>query len=66
MRRLLSLAIALDKAANWALGGSRNETISKRAARARDAGRPWGCRLCQVLNWISPGHCDDSLNSDLK
>lgn len=64
--RLLRLAIALDKALNWALGGSRHETISRRAARARDAGHPFGCVLCRILNWIDPGHCDYYLKSDKK
>jgi hypothetical protein len=62
-RYFLNYAVLLDEAANTVLGGSPNETISERAAKARNAGRKWGCVLCKVLNWINPGHCDNALTS---
>jgi hypothetical protein len=64
-RYLLNLAILLDEAANTLAGGSPNETISERAAKARNAGRRWGCVLCRALNWINPGHCDNALASTI-
>lgn len=64
-RYLLNYAILLDEAANTVLGGSPNETISERAAKARDEGRKWGCVLCRFLNWINPGHCDTALTSTI-
>jgi len=47
------------------LFGASNETISERAAKARNAGRTWGCVLCRFLNWINPGHCDNALTSTI-
>ena len=64
-RYLLNYAILLDLAVNTVLGGSPNETISERSAKARDAGRRWGCVLCRFLNWINPGHCDRALTSTI-
>lgn len=61
----LNYAILLDEAANTVFGGSPNETISERAAKARNAGRRWGCILCRVLGWINPGHCDTALTSTI-
>lgn len=62
-RYFLNYAVLLDEATNTVLGGSPNETISERAAKARNAGRKWGCVLCRVLGWINPGHCDNALTS---
>ena len=64
-RYFLNLAVLFDEAANTLLGGSPNETISERAAKARNAGRPWGCVLCSLLNRINPGHCDGALKSTI-
>lgn len=58
--RAWRLALAKDQLANAALNGSEDETISSRAARARDAGRRWGCVLCRWLDALDPGHCDKS------
>lgn len=49
-----------DQLGNVALNGSEDELISTRAARARDAGRRWGCVLCRLLDHIDPDHCDKS------
>lgn len=62
-RYLLNLLVLLDQAGNTLAGGSPNETISERAAKARNAGRRWGCLLCGLLNRINPGHCDNALTS---
>lgn len=64
-RYLLNWLILLDEAGNTLLGGSPNETISERAAKARNAGRCWGCVLCGLLNRINPGHCDNALTSTI-
>lgn len=64
-RYLLNYAIWIDEGVNTVFGGSPNETVSERAAKARNAGRRWGCVLCRMLNWINPGHCDNSLTSTI-
>lgn len=64
-RYLLNFAVLLDEAANTILGGSPNETISERSAKARAAGRRWGCLLCKLLDRINPGHCDRALTSTI-
>jgi hypothetical protein len=47
------------------LFGASNETISERSAKARNAGRKWGCVLCGLLDWVNPGHCDNALTSTI-
>ena len=64
-RYFLNWLILLDEAGNTLAGGSPNETISERAAKARKAGRRWGCVLCGLLNRINPGHCDRALTSKI-
>lgn len=64
-RYLLNFAVLLDEAANTILGGSPNETISERSAKARAAGRRWGCVLCKMLDRINHGHCDRALTSTI-
>jgi hypothetical protein len=54
------IAVALDRAGNGAANGDISETISSRANRARAEGRPWGCVLCKLLDWIKKDHCADS------
>lgn len=65
LRYLLNLLILLDQAGNTLTGGSPNETISERAAKARNEGREWGCVICKALSWINPGHCDNALTSTI-
>lgn len=60
-RYLLNIAIAIDQLANTVFGGKPHETISQRAAKARDTGQRWGCLLCGVLDRIQPNHCTNSL-----
>lgn len=64
-RYFLNWLILLDETGNTLAGGSPNETISERAAKARKAGRRWGCVLCGLLNRINPGHCDRALTSKI-
>lgn len=61
---LLSALIALDRFVNALLGGSHDETISARAARARAQNAIWGCLLCKLLDRVDPGHCDASMATD--
>jgi len=42
------------------LFGSYNETVSRRAAYARDANRRWGCILCKILDTIRKNHCENA------
>lgn len=55
------IALMLDEADNVGANGEVNTTISARAARARNAGRRWGCLLCWLLDRIQSHHCDNSL-----
>ncbi|KVD81936.1 hypothetical protein WS62_23560 [Burkholderia sp. ABCPW 14] len=64
-RYLLNWLVLLDEAGNTLFGGSPNETISERAAKARNAGRWWGCVLCRFLDRISKSHCDNALTSTI-
>lgn len=65
-RYLLNILKWLDTGANVILlFGASNETISERAAKARNAGRRWGCILCRLLDDVNPGHCDRALTSKI-
>lgn len=55
----------LDKAGNTLTGGSPDETISRRAARAKGRGSWWGRWLCRGLDLLDPGHCDGARDRDL-
>ena len=56
-----NIAKMIDETGNVDANGKVNTTISARAARAQIAGRPWGCVLCKVLDWIQKDHCKNSL-----
>lgn len=47
------------------LFGASNETISERSAKARNAGRKWGCILCGLLDRVNHGHCDRALKTTI-
>jgi len=48
----------LDVALNVVvLFSARVETLSRRAGRARNEGKRWGCVLCRVLDAIQRDHC---------
>lgn len=40
------------------------QTISSRAASAREHGHLWGCWLCRFLDFIDPNHCNEALQND--
>lgn len=60
IRRVL---LALDMFGNVVFGGQPGDSISHRAAVARDGGRKWGCVLCWLLDCFIPHHCDQSIAS---
>jgi hypothetical protein len=64
-RYLMNWIVLIDQALNTLTGGSPNETVSERAAKARNNGREWGCVLCRFLGWINPGHCDTALKETI-
>lgn len=62
-RWLLNWILWIDEGGNVLTGGAENETISERAAKARNAGKNWGCVLCKWLDDVQPGHCDHALTA---
>lgn len=60
----INLALWADDSLSVMLGGKPGDTISRRTARARDAGEKWAKVGCAILTWIqnkvfrAPGdHC---------
>lgn len=63
IRWLWNVLVTADLAFNTVILASHDaETLSKRAAKARDKGQKWGCVLCALLDRIDRGHCDEALN----
>lgn len=62
--RAVRIAVAMDQAANAAIGGSEDETISSRAAKGTAKGIWHWCLLCKVLGWIDAQHCQRSMEPD--
>lgn len=67
---LLAILIALDQLANAVLGGSPDETLSARAWRMEQKGRPAGRYLrpfIDALFWPigQANHCQDAYISEL-
>lgn len=58
------LAVSFDQLANTVFGGSEDETISSRAAKAARARRWWGCVLCRLLHVFDRDHCERSIEAD--
>lgn len=58
------LAVSFDQLANTVAGGSEDETISSRAAKAARAKRWWGCVLCRLLHVFDRDHCERSIEAD--
>jgi hypothetical protein len=56
-RYFLNLLIVLDELGNALTGGSPEETISSRSAKAMLAGKRWGCLMCKFLNLFQKDHC---------
>ena len=59
---LHTIAVALSIMINAFLGGAPTETLSYRAACAREEKKRWGCVLCRVMDSIDLNHCDKTLN----
>ena len=57
-------AVGEDQTYNALAGGSEDETISSRAAKAQRRGKRWGCVLCRLLDTIDPGHCEKNIEPD--
>ncbi|RWN25297.1 MAG: hypothetical protein EOR96_34515 [Mesorhizobium sp.] len=55
------VTVALSTLLNALLGGVPSEPLSCRSARARRAGKRWGCLLCRFLDRIDPDHCERSI-----
>lgn len=53
-----NIALMVDHVGNTLLLGDPNETISRRTARARDAGRRWASVACWLLTSIFGAHGD--------
>jgi hypothetical protein len=64
MNYFINLAVMLDQCANTILGGYPDETISLRAARARNKGARWGCALCRLLEFFVKDHCDNAIRRE--
>ena len=62
-----NIALMVDQTANVGANGKVDTTISARAARARNAGKPWGCWLCHTLHAATgTNHCDEALKGTNK
>lgn len=62
--RAWRVLVGLDVAANAVLNDDTIQTISKRAALARNSGKRWGCVLCKLLDKADKNHCDKQLKDD--
>lgn len=58
---IATIFVALSILVNAILGGAPTETLSFRAAKARDSKIRWGCILCRVLDSVDRNHCDKAL-----
>ena len=63
-RRAVRIAVAHDQAANAAIGGSEDETVSSRAGKGARKGIWKWCLLCRMLDRVDPGHCERSIEHD--
>ena len=59
---LFNILIGIDQLGNTLAGGDPDETISSRAGKAKKEGKTWAKVLCVALDWVDPGHCDDSVD----
>lgn len=54
----LNIALLADHALNVATLGDPNETVSRRVARAREAGQGWAWVACRILSAVfGRDHC---------
>lgn len=61
MSYIEDVLLGLDEFANTLTGGQPGDTISHRAAVARNNGERWGCWLCAFLNLFQADHCDKTI-----
>jgi len=61
---LKNIVLWLDQGLNTLLMGDPDETLSRRAGRARAKGEAWGCYLCKILDKIDTRHCAKSIEGD--
>ena len=62
-RYLLNILIGLDRFFNAVFGGDSKETMSTRVGRYKD--KHWLAGIIyNFLEWIDPGHCEQSLRYD--
>lgn len=54
---------SIDQFFNALFGGYSDETISLRAARARNEGQKWGCVLCKIIDKVVSNHCTATVES---
>lgn len=64
-RYTLNVLLWIDEGGNTIFGGSPNETISERSAKAQADGKTWGCILCKFLDWLQKDHCETALTSTI-
>jgi hypothetical protein len=59
--KAFAIARAIDITTNTGFNGKPDTTISARTARARNAGKTWGCVLCKFYALFQADHCDLAL-----
>lgn len=66
--QLKQVLIAIDRRINALLDGNPNETLSSRAYRMEQAGKPMGFmrRVIDTLFWFDKDHCKESYQNELK
>lgn len=63
LRWAWNVLVWLDIGINVVLLASHDvESLSKRAAKARNKGRRWGCVLCRLLDAVARDHCTKALS----
>lgn len=56
-----NILLAYDRLFNASANDSTVETMSKRAALAKQAGKLWGKAMCKFLNLFQKDHCSIAL-----
>lgn len=59
----LNILLALDHLLNTLLLGDPNETVSRRTARAAQAGSEPAATFCKIMSWFRKNHCANSLTA---
>ena len=58
---LVVATTALSRRLNALTGGTREETLSRRAGERAASGVVWGCVLCRALDFFDRDHCAKSV-----